>query len=229
MIHIPPSSQPALAHLNLLSYEAIQSRLDVFEQFDSEHPHGDPSNVKFLGRIDGGKVVAWSAKLAIDADGIGRVPDAPSGKDLDPDYGQNDTSFHIDGKALCSDMHPYYVLPGGLFRQQTGLQLGDLCAVIYNGCVTGAVFGDIGPWDKLGEGSIFLHEGLMAGGAPDPCHIRDPDDGHCEIIRNSSIPGDVIVIGFPGSAIDLKWETAADQIRQDAYSLLSSIRNPKEF
>lgn len=222
MISIPIRSQAALFGIDLSTFDPLQDRINVYAKYDSEHEDGDPSRVEFIGKLKSG-VVIWCAKLAIDADGVPKDHfQGRTGKQLDPASGQNDTSLHVDGDPLSSEAHPYYVIPGGSFRIQSGLQLGDICAVIFNGCITGAVFGDVGPWDKIGEGSIFLHEGLSAGGAPDPCVHRD-SNGNCVRIRNSSIPRDVIVIGFPNSKIDLKWDTLADQVRQEAYRLFSSI------
>jgi len=221
MLPIPETCLPALAGLDLSTYTPLQSRMEVFTQYDREHPGGDPTNCRFLGKLADG-VVVWSAKLAIDADGIAKTPAGRCGSDLDPDSGQNDTSLHISGRALSSELHPYYVLPLGLFRQQTGLALGDLCAVIYRGCVAGAVFGDLGPWDKLGEGSIRLHEALARGGAPDPCRKRDAK-GRCELIRNVSIAGDVVVVGFPGSRVELEWGTAEEEIGRAVAERLGGV------
>ena len=46
------------------------------------------------------------------------------------------------------------------------LRLGDLAVVIYKGQKTAAICGDIGPLNKIGEGSICLHEQLRPA-APD--------------------------------------------------------------
>ncbi len=219
---VPEQSAATLGNIDLSSFQPLQNRLDLYASYDREHESGDPSNCRFLGKLQSG-VVLGCAKLAIDGDGIAKAPGFRSGTQLDPADGQNDTSFHIGGRALSSEKHPFYVLPGGLFRQQSGLELGDLCVVVYNGCISAAVFGDIGPWDKLGEGSIFLHEGLAAGGAPDPCSRRNPD-GSARLIRNSSISGNVIFVGFPKSAIPLDWDEAPDQIREAAYGLLAALR-----
>ena len=66
--------------------------------------------------------------MAIDADGPAAGPGRRSGSQLDPDSGQNDTSFHFcdTDQALPSEAVPFIVLPGGTFRTNTGLELGDV-------------------------------------------------------------------------------------------------------
>jgi hypothetical protein len=71
-------------------------------------------------------------------------------------YGNQDPRRYVDAEKI-----PYFVLPPDL-KQITGTELGDF-AYIYNtktqkGCY--AIFADIGPDDKLGEGSIYLAKQL---------------------------------------------------------------------
>src|SRR5437762_7882128 len=98
----------------------------AFDSFD-QTPHGnnDPSRCKALLAFPDGTIF-WSSKMAIDADGpaagVGRL----SGSQLDPDSGQNDTSFRFcdTDQALPSEAVSYIVLPGATFRSNTGLALG---------------------------------------------------------------------------------------------------------
>jgi hypothetical protein len=95
--------------------------------------------------------------MEIDADG------SPNARTLDPHYGQTATSLvypGTDGKGYVdAEMVPYIVLPAGFYTQY-GVQLGDLAAVVYRGEICFAVFADVGPAHKIGEGSIRLAEEL---------------------------------------------------------------------
>lgn len=185
----------------------------------------DPSRCEWLVALPGG-ARAWSAKLAIDADGPAVEDGFRCGTELDPGSGQNDTSLKFaNGRALPSEGCPYYVLPGGSFGPATGLALGDVCVVAYRGRIAAAIFGDIGPGTgpghgnpKIGEGSIRLHNSLRPA-APDPCSRRDAR-GRCLRIRDSSIEASVICIAFPGSPIDdLALVTCQAQIEDRAFAL----------
>jgi hypothetical protein len=78
------------------------------------------------------------------------------------------------------------------------LALGDVVMVIFGDKMAAALAGDIGPTEKIGEGSIRLHE-LLHPPAPDPCVRRDAN-GFCQRIRDASIGEDVLFFAFPGSA-----------------------------
>ena len=56
---------------------------------------------------------------------------------------------------------PYIVLPSAV-RTNLGAQLGDFAVVInsQSGQLAEAIFADIGPWGKIGEGSIALANNL---------------------------------------------------------------------
>jgi len=141
--------------------------------------------------------------MAIDADGPAAGPGRLSGSQLDPSNGegQDKTAYHFPegGPFLASEVVPYVVLPGGAFREQTALALGDVVMVIFGDKAAGAIAGDIGPAKKIGEGSIRLHE-LLHPPAPDPCARRDAN-GFCQRIRGASIGEDVLFFAFPGSAV----------------------------
>ena len=49
---------------------------------------------------------------------------------------------------LASEAVPYVVLPGGTFRDQTGLAFGDVVMVIFGNKMAGALAGDLGPANK---------------------------------------------------------------------------------
>ena len=56
---------------------------------------------------------------------------------------------------------PYIVLPGGMARQM-GARPGDFAVVLNqrNARSSFAIFGDVGPFDRIGEGSVALAENL---------------------------------------------------------------------
>ncbi|MEZ4386401.1 MAG: glycoside hydrolase family 75 protein [Candidatus Krumholzibacteriia bacterium] len=96
------------------------------------------------------------AGLEIDADG------SPNARALDPRHGQLTTSLQYPGQVgqdryVDAERVPYIVLPRGL-PERFGIALGDLAAVRYRGRTVFAVFADVGPADRLGEGSIRLAE-----------------------------------------------------------------------
>jgi hypothetical protein len=135
-----------------------------------------------------GKQLYYESNLELDSDGSRFATKDASGRKQDP-TGDPNTSLRYPGskrESVAADAVPYLVLPGK-FYQQFGVELGDIAAVIYKNCVEFAIFADIGPSKKLGEGSIALHRAL----------------GH-EPIRNGryhdeGIDGAVITIVFPGS------------------------------
>jgi hypothetical protein len=195
---------------------------EIFDAYDHRPGNEDRSNCEWISSFCGG-AIGWMSKLSIDADGREVEAGYRDGEQLDPDSGQNDTSLHFaDGKALDSEGCPYYVLPGGSFRQASGLKLGDVGVLLYRGVLTAVVLGDIGPTRKIGEASIRAHLRLHPA-APDPCARRDAA-GRCTLIRNSSIESGVIAIFFLGSALPgLLEETAQEQIEARAFTCFRAI------
>jgi hypothetical protein len=198
----------------------------AFDAFD-QTPTGknDPSQCKALLAFPDGTIF-WSSKMAIDADGPAAGPGRLSGSQLDPDTGQNDTSFHFSDtdEGLPSEAVPYIVLPGTTFRTNTGLAIGDVALVIFKDKIAAAICGDIGPSKKIGEGSIRLHEALHPP-APDPCSLRQPD-GSCERILNDSIDEDVLFFVFPNSSLgeELTVSTLETLVNERAFALYNKFR-----
>ena len=198
----------------------------AFDAFD-QTPEGqdDPSRCKGLLAFPDGTIF-WSSKMAIDGDGPAAGPGRLSGSQLDPDTGQNDTSFHFcdTNEGLPSEAVPYIVLPGGTFRTTTGLELGDVALVIYKDKIAAAICGDIGPSKKIGEGSIRLHEALHPP-APDPCSERQPD-GSCKRILDDSIDEDVLFFVFPKSSFgeELTVSNLETLVNERAFALYNKFR-----
>src|SRR5262249_26511026 len=176
-----------------------QENKKMFDDFDRTHLKHEPSKCKALLKFPDGTIF-WSSKMAIDADGPAAGPGRLSGTELDPDSGQDGTAYSFPGApdGISSEAVPYVVVPGGTFRTETGLALGDVVMVIFGDKAAGAVIGDVGPAHKIGEGSIRLHE-LLHPPAHDPCSQRDAN-GFCRRVRNASIGEDVLFFAFPGSA-----------------------------
>ncbi len=128
------------------------------------------------GMVNGRRPVYFRAGMAIDADG------SPRARQIDP-TGQTQTSLrHPDGRSVDAENIPYFVLPGGKYAS-LGIKLGDIAAVRYNGKVAFAVFADVGPRSKLGEGSIALAQELGIPANP----------------RSGGVRGGVEYLVFPGS------------------------------
>jgi hypothetical protein len=68
----------------------------------------------------------------------------------------NDPARYVDASRI-----PFMVLPGGLARQLSA-RVGDFAMVFNerNGRSSYAIFGDVGPMDRIGEGSVALAENL---------------------------------------------------------------------
>jgi Fungal chitosanase of glycosyl hydrolase group 75 len=91
----------------------------------------------------------------------------------------NDPKRYVDASKI-----PFVVLPGGLARQ-LGARVGDFAVVFNerNGKSSYAIFGDVGPYDRIGEGSVSLAENLG---------IRSD-------ARNGGARQGVLYLIFPGS------------------------------
>lgn len=91
----------------------------------------------------------------------------------------NDPTRYVDASKI-----PFIVLPGGMARQ-IGARPGDFAIVFnqQNGKSSYAIFGDIGPADRIGEGSVALAENL----------------GIRSNARNGGARGGILYLVFPGS------------------------------
>jgi hypothetical protein len=97
----------------------------------------------------------------------------------DKSKNQNDPARYVNAEEI-----PYIVLPEKLYKTAL-VCLGDFAAVINkaNGKIAYAIFADVGPADKLGEGSITLANELDINSSP---KYGGADEG-------------IIYIVFPGS------------------------------
>jgi hypothetical protein len=150
-------------------------------------------------------------------------PLVQSGEDPKPGYFISTTALKNPGwnvnsarAQLDSNQVLYIVLPGKSAHIFGGSGLGDLAAVYRRSKdrIEFAVVGDIGPRNKLGEGSIALHESLG----------NDPftsNNGRRRATRG--IPGqDVVYLLFPGSRT-LTTDFSPETIRSAGRKLLDSF------
>lgn len=88
------------------------------------------------------------------------------------------------GRYVDASKIPFIVLPGGMARE-LGARPGDFAVVFNqrNGKSSYAIFGDVGPYDHLGEGSIALADNL----------------GLRSDARNGGARRGIVYLVFPGS------------------------------
>ena len=125
-----------------------------------------------------GKVAAaqYTGGMNVDTDG-GKSSLAKSDR-----YYQSQTSMKWNGNhSLNADNIPYVVLPPSLAKA-TGAKLGDLVEVKKGGKSVFAIYGDVGPSLKLGEGSLALAKAFDKHAGP-----------------NNGIDGGVTYTVLPGS------------------------------
>ena len=203
---------------------AAKKRFDAFDATGTK----DPNKCKALLQFPNGTVF-WSSKMAVDADGPAAGPGRKKGKQLDPGAGQNDTSFQLPnrGGGLPAETVPYIAIPHAPSDDSKAfhpdIAIGDVTIVIYQDEIVAAICGDIGPQNKIGEGSIHVHEELMPR-APDPCQ-RDAK-GFCDRIHDLSIDEDVLFFVFPHSRFgeELTAENIELKIKERAFSRFNELK-----
>ncbi len=112
----------------------------------------------------------------------------------------SDPTRYVDASKI-----PFIVLPGGMARQM-GARPGDFSVVLNrrNGKISYAIFGDVGPSDRIGEGSVALAENLG---------IRSD-------ARNGGARGGILYLVFPGSGNGQP--RTADEINVESEKLLET-------
>jgi hypothetical protein len=146
-----------------------------------------PDNTGLDDLANAGAPGRWEG-LAKDPDGEPYIqgPDDPF-----PGYYVSATALADHSKAVKDPARyvdaskiPFIVLPGGMARQ-IGARPGDFAVVFNqrNGKSSFAIFGDVGPIDRIGEGSVALAENL----------------GIRSNARNGGARGGILYLVFPGS------------------------------
>lgn len=227
----PPASAPLLQGVDFTTATDFAAAAKLgFDAKDQEQGNRDPSLCKALLRFPGPDgAIFWSSKMSIDADGPAAGAGHLSGKHLDPGPGRDRTSYMpFDAFGLPSETVPYIVLPllasGSSHLFDPAVAMGDVAIVIFKNQMTAAVCADAGPFNKIGEASIAVHQALMPG-CPDPCSQRDAQ-GRCLRTRNASIGQDVLFFVFPNSAFGAGGLTAVNintEVRRRAIGLFNQL------
>ena len=110
--------------------------------------------------------VTFLADMDIDVDGSGDSHGDP--------YFQPDTTLHYNGKPLNSDVDYFVVVPSQIRKLASGVVLGCLVRVTYNGHSVEAVVGDLGPTRKTGEASRAVAKALGIDPSPINGGVDDP-------------------------------------------------------
>lgn len=125
------------------------------------------SNVALDNLANAGKPGNWWALVTDNGERTGN-PIVQCGDDPAPDYYVCMTALGDPTKAktdprrwVDSSTVPYFVLPGGLAPQMK-VKLGDLGVALHrpSGKLSAAIYADVGPKGKIGEGSIALAKAL---------------------------------------------------------------------
>jgi hypothetical protein len=110
------------------------------------------------------RAIYWHADMDIDCDGgSGSVCMS------DPYYQPDTSGTTSTGQPLDASTLPFIVIPlprTGFDYRNFDIHIGSVAAVIYQGRVVYAIFGDVGPSTGIGEGSYALAQAL--GIDPDP-------------------------------------------------------------
>jgi len=192
----PPNPDPlpterVSAAVTAASLLALTNNCNVVSSHTYALDDGTKTNICSLNGA-----IFWKADMDIDCDG---KMTAQCNSTTDCCY-QPDTAFHNNaGQPLTASVTPYVVIPNDF--HYSGLDTtngGNVTAVIYNGQIQYAVFGDTGPTDIIGEASYACAQKL--GINPDP--------------RNGGTGAGVTYITFVGSGtrpsdIENQTETAS--------------------
>lgn len=197
-----------------------------FDECDAGPCASDKNGVKTIRRFPNGTIF-YEAKLSLDTDGTRFYGDQGD------EAHQDGTSLSIDDQPTDSNVIPFIVLPGGQFRPEMGLELGDVAMIIKDDKQIPAIVADIGPYGPpayhgevfywLGEGSIALHEGIGH-------HVRKlvadgPDKGKLAGVADESISDGVLYFVFPHSKPEgLTRANALEKIRAAAIERYNALK-----
>jgi hypothetical protein len=106
----------------------------------------------------------------------------------DPGKGRCDPERYVNPYAV-----PYFVLPANSEFPKLGMKKGDVAVAVLSGTPVFAVYADVGPPDKLGEGSLALSRLLK--GQPLVARPGEQD------VRTAPIGSGVSFLMFPGPPV----------------------------
>lgn len=156
----------------------------IVDQIGLATPIDKPITKKpaIFAKLPGGQII-FDTDLELDTDGW---PDGPGG---DASFDPHTSLRYANDGSIDANKVPYFVLPlPKSFPPSLGVSLGDYAAVIFKNQLAFATFADLGPANKLGEGSIELLRRLG--------QERLKPNGQ---IINAGMGPRVITIVFPGS------------------------------
>ena len=133
---------------------------------------GDTPTVPICGLTG---AVFWKADMDVDCDG---KQTTQCNSSTDPDYQNQTAAVDSQGNPLDAANLPYVVIPGKSTRcdyAAAGLKMGSVVLVMYQGQVTYAVLGDVGPSADIGEASYATAAALGANPDPKVGGIDAPD------------------------------------------------------
>jgi len=110
--------------------------------------------------------VYWKADLDVDCDGKSSTA---CNKTTDPSYQSQTATTDSTGQYLDAATLPFVVVPGVSSRwsyKLSGVSMGSVAAVIYDGKIEYGIVGDVGPTSIIGEASYAMAKRL--GINPDP-------------------------------------------------------------
>lgn len=116
-----------------------------------------PENIPVCGLVG---AVFWQADMDIDCDG---KTTSVCNRSTDASYQSSTAAVDSRGKALDASTLPYIVVPGVSSRwsyRTSGIKMGSVAAVIYNGKIEYGVVGDVGPQAIVGEASYAMAKKL---------------------------------------------------------------------
>jgi hypothetical protein len=133
--------------------------------------------------------VYWTADMDIDCDGRPTANKCGPEKRLDCCF-QPDTSLHNGrGEPLAAAETPYVVIPRDF--SYPGLTLGTVVAVVYQGRLQFAVFGDTGPKNIIGEASYACAEQLGIPPSAVSGGVQGKEVTYVAFVGEGTVPRDV--------------------------------------
>jgi hypothetical protein len=146
------SGAPSAAQLLALTSSCLQASNGLYATDDGSTPRVP------ICKLNG--AFFWHSDMDIDCDG---VVTSACNSSTDPDFQDQTSATTSSGSPMNSVSTPYFVIPLPSSRfdyTRSGIQLGQVGAVIFNGKVVYGVFADEGPSNIIGEGSHALAQAL---------------------------------------------------------------------
>ena len=138
----------------------LMAKLGTCKKISSSPYATDSGETPTINICDLPNAVFFTADMDVDCDG---KTTAVCNKSADPSYQNSTAGADSHGNPLDASTLPYIVVPGVSSRwsyKASGIQMGSVVAVIYNGQITYGVVGDVGPIAIVGEASYAMAKSL---------------------------------------------------------------------